>query len=1377
MLRNNLVVILTMAVVTIPQLNAHQPSCAHGSAATAAAAGGEYVENKGQWDDRVLYRADFGLVALFAERDRLTFSLWEPYAVDKVHDAQHIGIDAVDALTLKGHAWRLWFEGASPAVQVDRSGMAEGYFNYFLGSDPARWASHVRRFNELRYRSLWPGVDLRLYDHNGGFKYDVELARAADVAQVRFRYEGLDAVRIGTQGELLFSTSVGEVSELAPVAWYADGAREPVECRFTLKEGTVGFRFGKGTDMARPVVIDPVLIASTLSGTGNIGTTQNYGHTATYDADGNIYTGAICFGQGYPATTGAFDVTANGSVDIAVSKLNPTGSALLFASYLGGNNGDYPHSLVVTPAGELTVYGTTASANYPVSTNAVDPTFNGGFTDIVVTKLNPTGTALVGSTYMGCPGDDGRNTFTSNYGDSYRGEVLSDALGRIYVASCTNANGFPTSPGAFQTTWSGGQDGVVFCLSPDLSQLVWGTYLGTAAAEMCFGIKLNSAGEVYVSGGTGSNAFPTTPGAFQPASNGGQEAFVAHFNANASQLLHCTHLGTTGADVAFFVQLDLDDNVYIFGQSAGGTLGIQPAGTYGIAGGGIFVAEFDATLSTQVFRTTLGPAGGFGVGMVPVAFLVDVCRNIYISGYNVGAGWAVTPGALYDTGGFYLAAYEPDMTNLIYGTYYIGADHVDGGTSRFDANGIVYQSVCTSNGFPTTPGAFSNVQPAGWDVGVFKIDFQVAGVNAAGASTLNQGCAPIVIDFSNASTGDTWIWDFGDGSPPVEEFAPSHAYTLPGVYTVTLIALDSLSCNLADTTYLQIIIGEQLPIDAAFTYVQTIDCDIMEITTVNQSTGNPLTWYWDMGDGTQYADTNVVHQFPGPGQYLVQLIAEDPTGCSDSDTVQVVIDIGPPLQVAAAFTLTEQPGCDQSLATCTVNAPEPTATYAWEMGDGTLLTGPSVTHLFTAPGAYTITLTATDPTTCNLVDTFALQLVVPPSEPVSAAFTAEQVFDCDNLLLSTQNTSTGSNLIFLWELGDGSWYDTENITHVFSGPGTYSVQLTVADALGCSPSQTVSTEVIIEPLVPVTADLLVAQFGNCLQQSVELTDLSTGDLIALTWDMGDGTVYNGQPPVHTYAQPGAYTITLTVTDLGCGQDAVAVTTVTVINELPVVLVGDTVVCPGGTATLVANGPPGAYLWSNGQAGPSITVDLGGIYSVTVTTDDCQGTAAAELIIGPEYDLGQEFEACPTEAKDLVIGLEGIAYTWSTGGSERVERVVGPGTYVFTVIDPLGCPHTDTVRVKPLDAEPWVFAPNAFTPDSDGVNDVFRVAGFGDRDVRLSIFNRWGEQLWQSSSKDIGWDGTYRGTFVKNDVYVYELRYTGVCDAEERRVLGHVSVLR
>lgn len=119
------------------------------------------------------------------------------------------------------------------------------------------------------------------------------------------------------------------------------------------------------------------------------------------------------------------------------------------------------------------------------------------------------------------------------------------------------------------------------------------------------------------------------------------------------------------------------------------------------------------------------------------------------------------------------------------------------------------------------------------------------------------------IDFSNASTGDTWVWDFGDGSPTVEAFEPSHSYTTPGAYTVTLIAMDSLSCNLADTIYLPITIGAQQPIDADFSWTQTIDCTQMEISTTNQSTGDPLTWYWDMGDGTQYVDTNVVHQFPG----------------------------------------------------------------------------------------------------------------------------------------------------------------------------------------------------------------------------------------------------------------------------------------------------------------------------------------------------------------------------------------------------------------------------------------------------------------------------------------------------------------------------------
>jgi len=1338
---------------------------------------GEYVENKGQWPGQVLYRADFGLVALFAERDRLTFSKWEEDAPDKVHDSQEASSLEMEQFRLKGHAWRLRFEGSDPAVQVERNGASNDYFNYFIGNDPSRWASEVRHFEEVRYRGLWSGVDLRLYDQEGRFKYDVELSSGNKVGAVRFRYEGLDALRVDASGRLVLSTSVGELTEMAPVAWYADGAREPVRCAFTLTEGVVGFQFAKGTDLARPVVIDPVLIASTLSGTGNIGTTQNYGHTATFDADGNIYTGAICFGQGYPATVGAFDLTTNGGIDISVSKLNPTGTNLIFATYLGGSGGDYPHSLVVTNSGELTVFGSTNSNNYPTTANALDATYNGGSSDIVVTKLNPTGSALVGSTYMGTPGTDGRNSFTFNYGDTYRGEVISDAQGRIYVASCTDAAGFPTSAGAYQTTYNGAQDGVVFCLSPDLSTLVWGTYLGTNSNEMTFGIKLNSIGEAYVSGGTAGANFPVTPGVFQPTSNGGQEAFIAHFNANASQLLNCTYLGGTDDDVAFFIQLDLDDNVHVFGQSPGGIMGIQPAGTYGNAGGDIFVAELDPTLSSLIFRTVLGPSFGFSVGMVPVAFLVDVCRNIYISGYSVASGWDLTPGALYNNGGFYLAAYEPDMAALIYGTYYQGAGHVDGGTSRFDANGIVYQSVCTSGGFPTTPGAYSNVQPSGWDVGVFKIDFQVAGVNAAGASTLNQGCAPITIDFSNNSTGDTWFWDFGDGSPLVEAFAPSHAYTEPGDYLVMLIAMDSLSCNLADTTYLPITIGQQQPITAGFTYTQTIDCNLMEISTENTSTGTPLDFIWNMGDGTMYEQDDVIHQYAGPGLYNVQLIAFDPTGCSDPDTLQVTLDIGPPLLVEAGITVDEQPGCDQLLAICQALGSTPGSSYAWDMGDGTLLTGATVSHVFLGIGTYTITLIASDPNTCNLADTTSLTVEVLPSEPVVAAFTAGQQFDCDNMLLTTVNNSTGTNMVYLWQISDGTQYTDENIAHVIQGAGTYTVTLTVSDALGCSPPSSMEMEVTIEPLVPVIADMLVEQVGNCNLLTVQVIDQSTGLNIETNWNMGDGTDYVGDAPVHTYAMPGAYTITLTVVDLGCGNDQTLTFPVVLINELPLVLVGDTVVCPDGFGTLVATGAVGTYAWNTGATTPSITVDQGGVYTVTVTTDNCQGTATASLIQGPTYELAYELDACPREAVGLAVPIEGLSYQWSTGGAGRTEQVVGPGTYVFTVVDLLGCMHVDTVIVNGLDEKPLMFLPNAFSPDGDGVNDVFSMAGFGERGVELTIFNRWGEQLWQTQNVDQGWDGTYKGSLVKNDVYVYEIRYIGICDAAEVRRIGHVTVLR
>ncbi|MBK9287199.1 MAG: PKD domain-containing protein [Flavobacteriales bacterium] len=1346
-----------------------------------------YILNKGQWDPAVLYKAEVTGLAVFLEKDGMVWSKLQDDASERMHDYIHMTQAEQAAFNLKGHSWRMRFVGGDPAAEVTASDRSQAYHNYFIGNDQSKWAGHVPIYGEVMYHAVWPGVDVRMYSKDLNYKYDLVLEKGSAAAQVGFRYEGLEGVSMNEAGDLVFGTTVGTMTEVHPVAWYADGDMQAVTCRFTLNDGVAGFEFGNGTDLERPIVIDPVLMASTLSGTGNLGQTSNYGHSATYDDQGNIFTGARCFGQGYPVTVGAFDTSFNGGgTDISISKLNPDGSALIYATYLGGSDSEYPHSLVTNGLGELYVYGSSLSSNYPTSTGCFDNTFGGGgfAYDIVLTHLNAAGSAIIGSTYVGGPNNDGSNSFTFNYGDSFRGEVIVDAAGNCYVASCTDGAGFPTTAGAIQTTYGGGaQDGVAFCINPNMSTMIWSTYLGGSGGEMCFGIKQDGAGGVFVGGSTSTATFPTTPGAYQTAYQGGAaDAFIVHLTNNATTLAGSTFVGTSGEEHAFFLQVDIDGDVYIYGQSDAGTFQIQPATTYGQAGADIFVAKFDPGLTAPIFTSVVGNPGGFGNSLVPVAFLVDVCKHIYISGYSASAGFATSPGALYQSGGFYLASYDVDMASVLYATYYDGANHVDGGTSRFDANGIVYQGVCTIGVFPTTANAYSNVQN-GWDVGVFKIDFQVAGVNAAGAGTLNQGCAPIQIDFLNTSTGDSWIWDFGDGSAPDTAYAPSHTYTTPGAYTVTLIAFDSLSCNLADTITFPVTIGQSQPITAAFSIVQNTDCTISQVLTTNNSTGSPLAFVWDMGDGTFLTDTNVVHNYSGPGTYDIELLAYDPTGCSQPDSLTIPFTVLPPVEVEALFTVTQVPDCDDLIVTTdnTSTGPGP-ITYSWDMGDGSpLLNSTNVTYTYSGAGTYTITLIANDANTCNQADTADTQVTVDPTIPVTAGFSVDQVFNCAQLLATTTNTSTGTFLGFSWDMGDGTaLLNDTNVTHTYLNDGTYTVTLVVTDLLGCSPNDTATAVLVVDPLIPVVADFTLAQVNACTQLQVASTNLSTGDSIAFSWDMGDGTVLTTTNVSYSYTTPGTYTVTLTVTDLACGQTDQMSLPIDVINTIPVAVVGPEAICPGSSVQLSASpsGPGYTYYWNNGSTMSTITVSQAAQYVLEVYTANCMGTTTVTVIEAPDPEMSQRFDGCPDERYLLSVPLEGQSYQWNTGGTDRDEAVVGPGEYIFTVIDQYGCSHTDTITIDALDADARLFAPNAFTPDGDGINDVFTIGGYGEKEVDLMIFDRWGEQLYQTTSLLRPWDGTYNGQPVKQDVYVYVLKYNAVCKQSEfTTARGHVSVLR
>lgn len=642
------------------------------------------------------------------------------------------------------------------------------------------------------------------------------------------------------------------------------------------------------------------------------------------------------------------------------------------------------------------------------------------------------------------------------------------------------------------------------------------------------------------------------------------------------------------------------------------------------------------------------------------------------------------------------------------------------------------------------------------------------------------------VQTTNLSTGSALMfeWDMGDGTQYTTTDV-AHTYAAPGTYTVLLTVTDSLGCNPPDTMSITQVFTVPQPIVADFTVVSTDDCALNSVQTFNNSTGSNMVFDWEMGDGNAYLNTtDVLHDYATNGTFDIQLIVSDSLGCVPNDTMVVQVTFSPAPVLGAAFTAAQVPDCNQSTVDCVNQTTGSAPSFEWDMGDGTTYTTTDVTgHVYAGPGQYTITLIATDTLACPVADTVTFVVDVLPVLPPDAQFVAQQVIDCGQAVINATNTSTGTFLSFLWDMGDGTTYTDTSITHTYSTPGTYDVTLVVFSDPGCFPNDTATFAVTLDPITPVVAAFTAAQVGNCDLLTVQALNQSTGDSISFTWDMGDGTILTDTNVVHTYASAGLYTIELTVNDLACGDDDVVSLSIVLVDTVLVTAVTPGAICPDSSTTVDATLAPGAtYLWSNGSTDPVITVDQPGDYWVTVTYNNCTGSDTVEVIAAPPQDLGYSMVACPNSAIVLTIPFDGTAYQWETGGDDQSEYLVHQGGYEdttyygFQVWDQYGCVHEDSVEVASLDADARLFIPNAFTPDGDGINDVLAVTGYGEKDMELLIFDRWGEQIFSTNTVANTWNGQFNGQ-VKQDVYVYKLTYSGVCTNDETSVIGHVTVLR
>lgn len=672
---------------------------------------------------------------MFLQRDAVTWVGYEEPAPGHGHspiedDADH------HADATHGHAWRVRFLGADPSVKLQPELPSNYALNYFHGADRSRWASDVHAFSQVIYRQLWPGIDLCWSSRGLQVEYDLILQPGADASGIALEYQGIDGIVLDGNGDLVITTSLGVSRELKPTAWYADD-HQPLACAFKLTGNTVGFTFEADFDRSRPIVIDPVLEGATYSGTN---ANKTYGYCGAYDNAGNIYGSGTSFLYGFPTTLGAFqEEHSTGFWDIVINKFNADASELIWSTYLGGAGTQSPLSIVANDAGDVFLLGTCYGYGYPTTTGSLFLDSIGN-TDMVVSHLNASGSALLGSTYLGGTLHDGFSpdgASLAHWSTRNKGKIELDGMGNIWLISTTESPDYPTTPGAFQETSSGGFDAVVSCLSPDCSSLLRSTYIGGLRIEQGCDLRLAANGDIYICGFTDSEDFPFTQGAYQDACqcvdslyfNKLYDGFIARLSNDLSTVLQATGYGTSERDWVYFMDLDQNGNVFISGLTDG-TMAIDPPAVFGQEGN-VFIAAFDPTLTTRLLSTTFGHGGpSWEYSFIPAAFGIDSCDRINISGFEAHGGLIHTSDAFDDNWTddkkIYMAAFPHDMGGILFGSYY-GGSHIDGGHSRFNDAGVLFQGICSHNTeMPATLGAYSAGEGVSYDLGLLKVDLYEA---------------------------------------------------------------------------------------------------------------------------------------------------------------------------------------------------------------------------------------------------------------------------------------------------------------------------------------------------------------------------------------------------------------------------------------------------------------------------------------------------------------------------------------------------------------------------------------------------------------------------------------------------------------------------
>ncbi len=974
------------------------------SVATADPPTLKFIENKGQWPGSTIFGADVPGGNFYLTPQGFSYLFYNTEDVYNRHHGFHLGenekvnvgswSEDLNPDLLNLHLFHADFVGGDLA-KAKGVHQLNTNFNYYFGNNPDQWVSKAAGFYNLEIEDVYENIDLKITSSSAAIKYDILVGPEADVSQVQINYRGADAIYLRGR-DLIIKTSVNEIREYRPYAYQMiNGKKTEVPCEYRLEGTLLSYEFPIGYDECYELVIDPLLIFSTYSGSA----ADNWGNTATFGERGKLYSGGITnhFRNGeflgeFPATEGAFQTSWGGVWDLAIIKYDSAGSNVEYATYLGGSGSEVPISMIMNNQEELLIYGVTNSTDFPTTSGSYQTSFNGGTlistilgtdfdngSDTFIVKLSPDGSALRGSTYFGGSANDGLLTrsgaLTRNYGDEQRGEIFIDDDDNVLVAGTTSSRDLfdDMSVPSFDRDAKGGTDAFVIQMSTSLNSLNWGGYIGGSNDETGFGIKIDINDNVFVAGGSNSPGLSFTNQL--ESYHGNIDGWVARINTDTLAINAGSFIGTSSYDQVYFLDLDSKQDVYLLGQTTG-NFPIK-GNVYSNVGGGQFIQKMTNGLDSTIFSTAFGTEGRRIPNISPTAFLVNDCNNLYVAGWGNSQGnfngfnyldintngLPTTSDAFRTTTNgddFYLMVLDANATSLLYGTFYGGDSalvHVDGGTSRFDKSGIVYHSVCAScaggSTFPTTAGAWSNSNGAqsGCNNAAFKFDLASLRAIIQTNNTMlsqpgfNTVCLPDSIVFENLSIGGVeFHWNFGDGNAVTKTDTSyiAYQYSAPGEYIVTLRAVDPNTCIAQDITSTVVYMLD--PMQEAGDDAEICQGESFELTARGGT-----SYSWTSADSTFMSEEISPLVMPAESTKYYVLISD--ANCSTLDSLMV--DVIP--EVDFNFSVEKVHDCF-SRPKLKLENNNQTQSFTWDLGDGTVTEELNLLYDYAKDGVYLVRL-------------------------------------------------------------------------------------------------------------------------------------------------------------------------------------------------------------------------------------------------------------------------------------------------------------------------------------------------------------------------------------------------------------------------------------